>query len=66
MHASLERQFVNAFTDILLQAKTDALIPIVKLFIGQIEKYGFSLEEILLVLSVELGERDLDRASSLL
>lgn len=62
MHRLLENQFVNAFPELLLEAKIDALAPVIKLFLQQIERQGFTFEEFLLTLSFLAFDRKLTKA----
>ena len=67
MHETLKERFVNAFPEMLGELKIDCcLVPVMELFLNQLEKHGFSLEEILIALSFVIGDRNLKEASALI
>jgi len=59
MHDEQFNQFLNELSEKLLEAKLQALAPIVNRFIEQIELQGFPLDEILLALSEVVYNRRL-------
>ena len=67
MHHTLEERFVNAFPEMIKQLKIDCcLVPVMELFLNQLEKHGFSLAEILIALSFVLEDRSFKEAASLI
>ena len=65
MHQTLKQRFINAFPEMLEELKIDhCLVPVMRLFIEQLEKHGFSLEETLISLSLILEDRNLKEAAA--
>lgn len=59
MHQSFVNQFSKYFPEMITQIKSNALVPLVKLFLEELEARGFTFQEIVLALGDIAHDRGL-------
>ena len=64
MHFTFVNQFRNCFPEMIVELKSNALVPLLRLFLEELEARGFVLEEIIFALQAISEERGLKEVSA--
>ena len=64
MHSTFVNQLRNCFPEMIVELKSNALVPLLRLFLEELEARGFVLEEIIFALQTISEERGLKQVSS--
>jgi len=64
--SEFEEEFAEGFVEILDDLKRQSITPVVRIFVNQIETFGYTLEEVLWSLSDLINQRSWNQATHLL
>ena len=65
-HSEFEEEFAEGFVEILDDLKKQSIAPVVRIFVQQLEAFGYTLEEALWSLSSLVHARNWNQATRLL
>ena len=65
-HSEFEEEFAEGFVEILDDLKKQSIAPVVRIFVEQIERYGYTLSEVFNALAGITHSRNLRQATALL